>query len=155
MRIFFFTYLLLISYTAIASNNTHIENIVKQQDAPFGVVFEILESDADALTWVIPKIKKYVDQLRKRFPDISIVVVSHGSEQFGLMKTKQKVKSKIHQIVKSLVANDVPILVCGTHASWRGVTPDDFPDYVEVTPAGPTAISHYEDMGYELVVINK
>jgi hypothetical protein len=43
--------------------------------------------------------------------------------------------------------------VCGTHAGWYGVTPEDFPDYVDVTTAGPAQINDYEAMGYELIVL--
>ncbi len=59
-----------------------------QDDAPFGVVFEIVEHDENALQWAIPAIDRYVRQLRKRFPDIGLAVVSHGREEFALMKSR-------------------------------------------------------------------
>ena len=56
--------------------------------------------------------------------------------------------------MKSLVQDDsIPVHICGTHASWYNKTADDFPDYVDVTPAGPTEINNYEEMGYVLVVM--
>ena len=59
-----------------------------------------------------------------------------------------------HQLVQSLVNNDtVDFHVCGTHASWFDVMPEDFPDYVDVAPAAPAQIRHYEDLGYELIVL--
>ena len=85
-----------------------------------------------------------------------IAVVTHGKEQFGLMTSEAKNKKEVHQAVKSLVQNnDVPVHVCGTHASWYGKGEKDFPDYVDVTPAGPTQIANYEDMGYEKVIMDK
>ena len=138
-----------------ANTQQKIEQLLAQQDAPFGVVFEIVEGDGDALKWAIPAVNKYVKQLQKRFPDIGLAVVSHGSEQFGLLTSKQKQHNDVHKTVQSLVASDVPIHVCGTHASWRGKDANDFPDYVSVSPAGPTEISNYEEMGYVLIVVEK
>ena len=140
---------------AHASNQQEIDALLAQNDAPFGVVFEIVEGSGEALQWAIPAVNKYVKQLRERYPDIGLAVVSHGSEQFGLMKSKQQKNAKVHKTVQSLVASDVPVHVCGTHASWRGKEAKDFPDYVDVSPAGPTEIRNYEDMGYVLVEIKK
>jgi intracellular sulfur oxidation DsrE/DsrF family protein len=132
-----------------------VNNIVNDKQTPFGVVFEIVESDSKALQWAIPAINHYVQQLRQRFPDLGIAVVSHGREEFGLMKTRQKQLPEVHSAVQSLVASDVTVQVCGTHASWRGKTAEDFPDYVSVVPAGPTEIRNYEDMGYIRIVVRK
>lgn len=138
---------------AQANNQDEINKILAMDQSPIGVVFEVVEGNGDALDWAIPAINKYVMQLRKHFPDIGLAVVSHGSEQFGLMTSKQKEKAEVHKTVQSLVASDVPVVVCGTHASWRGKKASDFPDYVEVAPAGPTEIRNYEEMGYILIVL--
>lgn len=153
--IFLSIFAFLFSTSSQAGNQQEIEQLLAQEDAPFGVVFEIVEGSGDALQWAIPAVNKYVKQLRNRFPDIGLAVVSHGSEQFGLMKSKQKEKAQVHKTVQSLVASDVPVHVCGTHASWRGKEAKDFPDYVDVTPAGPTEIRNYEAMGYVLIEIEK
>jgi len=151
----FFAVSLLFVTQSQASNQPEIDRLLAQKDAPFGVVFEIVEGSGDALQWAIPAVNKYVKQLRKRFPDIGLAVVSHGSEQFGLMKSQQKDNAQVHKPVHSLVASDVPVHLCGTHASWRGKEADDFPDYVDVAPAGPTEIRNYEEMGYVLIEIEK
>ncbi len=151
--IFFSISLFILAANTQANNQQEIEQLLAQKDAPFGVVFEIVEGNDDALQWAIPAVNKYIKQLRERFPDIGLAVVSHGSEQFGLMKNQQKENTAVHTAVQSLVASDVPVHVCGTHASWRGKTADDFPDYVDVTPAGPTEIRNYEAMGYVLIEI--
>jgi len=148
-------FLFFLNITAQAGNQQEIEQLLAQKDAPFGVVFEIVEGNDDALQWAIPAINQYISQLRKRFPDIGLAVVSHGSEQFGLLKNQQKENSLVHTAVQSLVASDIPVHVCGTHASWRGKTAADFPDYVHVTPAAPTEIRNYEAMGYALIEITK
>ena len=43
--------------------------------------------------------------------------------------------------------------VCETHASWYRVTAEDFPDYVDVAPTGPGQVRLYEEMDYELIVV--
>jgi len=153
--IFLSIFLFFLNANVQANNQQEIEQLLAQKDAPFGVVFEIVEGKDDALQWAIPAVNQYIRQLRERFPNIGLAVVSHGSEQFGLMKNQQKENPQVHTAVQSLVANDVPVHVCGTHASWRGKTADDFPDYVDVTPAGPTEIRNYEAMGYVLIEIKK
>ena len=55
--------------------------------------------------------------------------------------------------MQSLVAEDVPVHVCATHASWYGVSPEDFPEYVNVAPTGPGQIQLYLELDYELIVI--
>jgi intracellular sulfur oxidation DsrE/DsrF family protein len=139
----------------LAGSQQEVEQLLAQDDAPFGVVFEIVEGDSDALQWAIPAVNRYVTQLRQRFPDIGLAVVSHGSEEFGLMKSRQQENAKVHKTVQSLVANDVPVHVCGTHASWKGKSAADFPDYVDVAPAGPTEIRNYEAMGYVRVEVTR
>ena len=139
---------------AQADNQAEIDQILSQETAPFGVVFEII-GQSDALQWAIPAVNNYVKQLRARFPDIGLAVVSHGSEQFGLMKSRQQENAEVHRTVQSLVAEDVPVHVCGTHAAWKGKSEKDFPDYVDVAPAGPTEIRNYEAMGYTLIEVRR
>lgn len=149
--------LLLLIQTSIsmASNQSDIELILAQEDPPFGVVFEIVEGGDSDLDWAIPLTNRFINRLRERFPEIDVAVVSHGSEQFGLLKSEEKQNPGIHKVVKSLVANNIPVHVCGTHASWRDKVADDFPDYVDVTPAGPTKIRNYQFMGYTLIKIDR
>jgi len=141
--------------TAMASNQRDIEEILALDEAPFGVVFEIVEGSNNALEWAIPLINSFIVQLRGRFPEIDIAVVSHGSEQFGLLKSEAQNMPGVHKAVQSLVSNSVPLHVCGTYASWRDKYSDDFPDYVDVTPAGPTKIRDYQFMGYTLIKIDR
>lgn len=137
-------------------NQAKINALLKQDSAPFGVVFEIVERDGNALDWAIPQVKRYAEQLRNRFPHIGIAVVSHGKEEFALLKSNAGKHKAVHKAVQSLVKDDqIPVHVCGTHASWYGKKPEDFPDYIDVAPAGPTQIRDYEDMGYEKVVMEK
>lgn len=133
-----------------------IDYILKMETPPLGVVFEIIEGSPNDLEWAIPRIVNFSKLLRDKFPNIAIAVVSHGKEQFGLMTSEAKEKTEIHNAVKSLSQEqDIPVHVCGTHASWYGKGEKDFPDYIDVTPAGPTQIANYEDMGYEKIIVEE
>ena len=43
--------------------------------------------------------------------------------------------------------------VCGTHAGWFDVLPEDFPDYVDVAAAGPAQVNDYRALDYVLIVL--
>jgi intracellular sulfur oxidation DsrE/DsrF family protein len=138
-----------------ANTENNIQFILNAMNPPKGVVFEIVEGKQSALDWALPKVKEYSERLRSKHPNIKIAVVSHGSEQFGLLRENSDKMAKAHQRVKSLVAADVPVHVCGTHASWYDKDASDFPEYVDVVPAGPAKIREYQRVGYALIEINE
>lgn len=131
-----------------------VEALLARAEAPYGVVFEIVESDEDALERILPEARRAIEQLRKRFPGIEFAVVSHGREEFALQTQYRDEYAEVHRAVQSLVADDVPVHVCETHAGWYGVTAADFPEYVDVAPTGPGQVRVYQDMGYELVILD-
>ncbi|MDH5544885.1 MAG: DsrE family protein [Gammaproteobacteria bacterium] len=150
-----FLSLLITSTPLWAGMEDDIRFILKAKNPPAGVVFEIVEGKQEALNWALPKIQEYGEKLRKQHPGIKIAVVSHGSEQFGLLTENQKSMPDAHQRVKSLVSENVPVHVCGTHASWYHKEESDFPEYVDVVPAGPEKVSEYQRRGYALVEMEK
>lgn len=133
--------------------NSDVDELLAQSAAPDGVVFEIVESDSSALEYLLPRVREAITRIRKKYPDTDFAVVSHGREEFALQTRYQAEQSEIHNQVLSLVAEDVPVYVCETHAGWYGVSADDFPDYVEVAPTGPGQINLYLELGYQLIVI--
>lgn len=138
-----------------ADMQADINFILKAKNPPRGVVFEIVEGKQSALDWALPKVKEYSEILKNKYPNIRIAVVSHGSEQFGLLNENTKSMEKAHKQVQSLVRNDVPVHVCGTHASWYDKDASDFPEYVDVVPAGPAKIREYQRDGYALIEMSK
>jgi intracellular sulfur oxidation DsrE/DsrF family protein len=138
-----------------AQANEHVERLLARDEAPPGVVFEIL-SDQDGLQWALPQVRELSGRLRQQFPALEITVVSHGREELALLKENRERYGKVHQQVQSLVADDeITVHVCGTYASWHDRTPEDFPDYVNVSAAGPAQINDYRALGYEVVRLRK
>ncbi len=143
-----------INVSAVSSDKS-VAGILNANKAPEGVVFEILQGTS-GLTWAIPKIKKYVVALRKKWPKIKIAVVSHGNEQFALTTNNQPKFKQVHKDVKALTSDlDVPVHICQTYADMKGVSPEAFPKYVTVSGQGPQEIKNYQEFGYKLVIITK
>lgn len=141
----------LVAFKPVAADD--VEHLLKITPAPQGVVFEIVEAGKDRLDDLLPKVNSAIAKIRSLHPQMEFAVVSHGREEFALQTKNQDLFAGIHEKVKSLVADNVPVHVCETHASWYGVTPEDFPDYVNVAPTGPGQIALYEELGYYLIVI--
>ena len=135
----------------LAANDVDV--LLARTESPPGVVFEIVEADEDALEVLLPRVRGDIKRIRARFPETEFAVVSHGREEFALQTQYQGEHAEIHQQVQALVAADVPVHVCETHAGWYGVTAEDFPDYVNVAPTGPGQVRLYQELGYELIVI--
>ncbi|MCG7930362.1 MAG: DsrE family protein [Candidatus Thiodiazotropha lotti] len=150
----FFSFLLMLCFTAPLLADAEIERLLQAKEEPAGVVFEILEDDDDALGWALPKIAKLSARLRERFPDLAIAVVTHGREQFALLADESDgLLAPIHEDARQLRADEIDLHVCGTHASWDGYIPEDFPDYIDVSPSAPAQIRDYQNLGFVLIVL--
>jgi intracellular sulfur oxidation DsrE/DsrF family protein len=126
-----------------------VQAILDRDEPPAGVVFEIAVRDADALRWAVPKVRGYVNQLRRRHPGLDIAVVTHGREQFALQTDKRSDYGQVQAQVRSLVQDaGVPVHVCETNAARRDVHPEDFPDFITVAAAGPAQVNDYVSLGY-------
>ena len=138
---------------AASKESKSIDQLLALKTAPEGVVIEIVTWGGDNLEWALPLAKSHIDKLKQKFPDVQLAIVTHGAEQFGLTTDSANDKPKVHSLVKSLGKENVPVHVCGTFAGWRGLTDEDFPDYVDVAAAGPATVNDYLAVGYELIII--
>lgn len=133
-----------------------LSEVLALSSQPDGVVIEIVTGDSEGLSWALPRAQDYIKQLRLRFPDLPVAVVTHGQEQFALSRKNQSISETAHTNVRSLIEDSkVPVHVCATYAGWRGLTEEDFPDYVNVSASGPAQINDYKAVGYLLIVINR
>lgn len=139
---------------ATQAKNFTLGDILALSAAPPGVVIEIVTPEEEGLRWALPLAQLAVTRLREKFKDLPIAVVTHGTEQFALTQKQQSSHKAEHQIVQSLMSDSqVAVHVCGTHAEWKGVHPEDFPAYVDVAAAGPAQINDYKALGYLPLVI--
>ena len=151
----FLSQLLLSLPLAACASGTSIEKLLASDDVPAGVVIEIVTGDNQGLSWALPQAKAYIKQIRQRFPAIPIAIVTHGREQFALQESKSGTQAKVHSLTRSLQKDHVQLHVCGTYAGWKGLSKEDFPDYVDVAPAGPAQINDYLALDYQLLVIKR
>lgn len=146
---------LLASFTAHAADHPLMTKLLAQDKAPPGVVFEIVTGDPQALRWAVPQVADYAKRLRERFPKLEIAVVTHGQEMFALQQDKRAASPDVHAGIEQLVKQQhIPVHVCETYATWRGVSAEAFPAYVNVAPAGPAQVNNYMQLGYVLVKIS-
>ncbi|VAW91423.1 hypothetical protein MNBD_GAMMA21-901 [hydrothermal vent metagenome] len=158
IRHYFVGFITLLALSNLSYANPHaeeIEKILAQKEEPMGVVFEIVTSKSNSLDWALPLVNGYIDKLKNKFPEIDVVIVTHGSEQFALTTDKAKKQTKVHSLTQQLNKQGVQLHVCGTYAGWRGLTDEDFPEYVNVAAAGPAQINDYVSVGYQLVIIRQ
>lgn len=146
---------LIVTVTFAGDSSKQIDDILKMEQEPEGVVFEIVTGKDDGLEWALPMARNYIDKLKNRFPQMPVAIVTHGREQFALQKTKSNEEPKVHDLTRQLVKEGVNLHVCGTYAGWKGLTEEDFPDYVNVSAAGPAQINDYIAVGYIKVKIKK
>jgi len=125
--------------------------VLALKEPPAGVVFEILAPTQRNWERIEPKLMQAIEDIKLRFADTSIAVVSHGNEQFALTRENASRFPQLHESVLNLGERGVDVHVCGTYASWRDITPDAFPDYVDVAASGPAQINDYKALGYILV----
>ena len=125
-----------------------VDEILAMREAPAGVVIEIIKADGATLRGALPAINAAIARIREKHPALAVAIVSHGREQFALTKASAKKHGALHDGIRALVADDIDVHVCGTHASWYGVSPEDYPEFIDVTHAGPAQINDYINIGY-------
>lgn len=138
----------------VPSDQVDVEKLLAKETAPDGVVFEVIGNGGEYLKDALQRINDYSERLRETFPGLDIAVVSHGIEQFAFKSSQASDNPEAHLFAKQFLEKDIPVHVCETHAGWLGVTAEDFPDYIDVAPAGPTQIGQYEELGYQLIIID-
>lgn len=148
--------LLLWSALSTAEAQDNLNALLARTTPPEGVVIEIVTGQGSALNWAIPEANRQIQRLRAKFPTLDVIIVTHGSEQFALTQDNREQFRELHARVQQLQREQgVPVHVCGTHASWRDLAPEDFPSYVNVSDSGPSAINKYRELGYALLVISR
>ena len=147
--------LLMLTGSAFATPVT-LDTLMARKTAPPGVVFEIVDSDPDALKLALPWVKQAAQRLKARFPKVPMALVTHGQEMFALQTGKRAGNQDIHNIAQSLSRDDgIQVHVCETYANRRGLATEDFPAYIDVAPEGPAQIRNYEALDYVRLVVPK
>jgi intracellular sulfur oxidation DsrE/DsrF family protein len=148
-------YLLVLNSNTFASHKDKINQLLKAEETPAGVVFEVLTWEENTWDWAAPLIAQYKKLLEKKFPGIDIAIVSHGSEQFQLIKSVANQQPEGIKQLNMLGNEGVDIHVCGVHSGWEDVPASAYIDIVDVSPSGPAQINDYRNLGYVLILIDE
>jgi len=146
---------LLLLITQFVSADDEIAAILSSPPPPAGVVFEMLTHEPSSWPKALSYIKQSVKRLRAKHPDMAFAIVSHGMEEFALLKDAKGVNASTHSQVQSLLKDNIKVEVCGTFAEWNGYEKNDFPDYVTIVDQAPKSIELYEEDGFEVIVITE
>lgn len=140
---------------AFEYTHSDVQKLLKAPHPPDGVVFELISWDERTWAWAAPMISQLRQQLKHQFPDIDVVVVSHGGEQFQLTRERQHEQPDAIAQLRSLSEDGVNVHVCGTHSSWKDVAESAYIDFIDVSPSGPAQINDYIKLGYQHILLQK
>ena len=143
-------------WSASSASGVSLQAVLAEAQAPAGVVFEIVDRDEQALAKALPWVAEAAKALRGRFADLPLAVVTHGREMFALKEGAKGGNEAVHNLAQELSQGQhIPIHVCETYASRRGLMPEDFPKYIDVAPEGPAQLRNYEALGYVRIKVPK
>ena len=132
-----------------------VDDILNTSPPPGGVVFEMLTHEQSSWPKALAYINQSVERLRAKHTDMAFAIVSHGMEQFALLKDGKGENDGLHKKVQGLLKDNIKVEVCGTFAEWNGYDNNDFPDYVTIVDQAPRSISYYEEDGFVIIVITE
>lgn len=156
MRGFFNALIVLLTMSLATPASAQIDKLLSLEKAPQGVVFEVVEGNESALSWVLPRIDGYSKKLREKFPGVPIAVVTHGNEQFGLVADFSGPKARsIRKKALNMSEAGTEIHVCGGHAEAKGVSAAAFPEHINVAQSGPAQVRKLMSEGYILVQLRR
>lgn len=149
--------LFFLAFTANASQykNFEVERIIQSGEEPDGVVFELMSWKQNTWQWASPMISQFSKDLREKYPELDIAVVSHGNEQFDLVKRPENDNLPGIAQLKSISEDNVDVHVCGTFSGWRDVPAEAYLDFIDVAPSGPAQVNNYIKLGYKHVTLRE
>ena len=145
--------LLVLPMLVSASPSSEVDLLLARSEPPPGVLFEVVSGDETVLERILPVVRQHAARLRERFPSLAVALITHGSEQFSLLSENRSRYASVHELVAAFEGEDeIPVHVCGNHASWRDKGKQDFPDYVDVASSASDRIRRYREAGFVVIV---
>ena len=135
--------------------NAQVDALLAKDEAPQGVVFELISGDPKTWVWASPMLADFHERLRAKFAGLDIVVVSHGAEQFQLMTSRKREQPAAIAQLADLASEGVDVHVCGVHSSWRDVPQSAYLNFIDVTASGPAQINDYVALGYAFIILDR
>ncbi|MBE0494681.1 MAG: DsrE family protein [Thiomicrospira sp.] len=131
------------------SLHPQVEKWIETNQAPFGVVLELISREANFVEKRTPYIQHQVSALKQAFADLDVVIISHGRELNAL--SNSFVNQPYQQAFEQLHQQGVTVHVCEVVAGWGNKTRDDFPAFIDVAPSGTAQLNDYKKLGYSVI----
>ena len=130
------------------SQNAALQQLLLERQAPDGVVFEIMAWEDRTWDWAAPLLRRYVDQLREKYPGLDIVLISQGAELFDLARRAGLQETPALRQLAALGEEGVNIYINGDYAKWKRLGKKDFVDFVDVAESGSALLEDYIELGF-------
>jgi intracellular sulfur oxidation DsrE/DsrF family protein len=132
-----------------------IYRLLKAEE-PDGVVFLVMDYDVEAYLWVLPRLQRYVRMMREEWPEVHLIILSHGDEIISLLAKNETKYRSFHENIQRLISTyNVDFQVCGAFAALSGIDQSEFADFVDVVPSAPSQIKDYRQMDYKIVSLEQ
>lgn len=133
-----------------------VDKIINSNTEPEGVVFELSEYDENAWDWASEMIESLSKQLKNKYPNIDIAIVSHGNEQFQLTRNnKEQNQHTISTLTNLVNSSNIDLHVCAVNSSWSNIPTDAYINIVDVAESGPAKVNDYINLGYRRIKLQK
>jgi|GEM_PF-1148290 len=125
-------------------------------EEPDGVVFLVMDYDVEAYLWVLPRLQRYVRMMREEWPEVHLIILSHGDEIISLLEKNETKYRSFHENIQRLITTyDVDFQVCGAYAALSGIDQSEFANFVDVVPSAPSQIKDYRQLDYKIVSLEQ
>ena len=135
-------------------------DFVTPTDGDFRVAFDLAQPapSPDQLNSSINTVARFLNMhAQAGVPETQLggAIVAHGGASFELLdneayRARFGVDNPNAELIRELIANGQPVLLCGQSAASRGVDPDDLIPGVEVALSAMTAFLVLQDRGYRV-----
>lgn len=134
-----------------------VDRLLMQMTPPHGVVLEVESMSRTAMEDYAGIIQTQVNALKQRYPDLDVVIVSHGRElvEFAKPKPDESASLLLQQFETMSSVQGVTVHVCGVVAGWEGKTDQDFAGFIDVSASGEAQINDYRALGYDIIIIER
>jgi hypothetical protein len=96
-----------------------IRYLIARDEALQSDLIYITEYDEDAYIWVAPRLEYSVYLLREKFPDVPLIIISHGDEMRSFAHANKVKYQRVYASIKHMVEMlEVHFQVCGSFASY-------------------------------------
>ncbi len=135
-----------------ATPATQVQTPYTEQKVVFDFYFDTPEKINSALYWIRSLMNPLMDEPYNMAPEfMDIKVIIHGTEIVTVAKKNYgKYKNAVDRM-RYYESLGVEFRVCGLAAHDYGYRPEDFQEFIKLTPSAITELAHWQLQGYALI----